>query len=109
LTANERWLISGAVGLTLATVGFIELTIPPEDRDDPANHSLSAPLKIALGIGAPLAVGWHDFFGVYATLGILFFLPLMPIIYGVVRWYQMPEEMRERHVYRHDEGTSKHT
>jgi len=109
LTGGERWLISGAIGLTLATIGFIELTLPSEDAEDPSNHYLSAPMKIGLGILAPIACGgWHDFLGTYALLGTLLFFLLIPMIYVVLIWYQAPEHEREKHGYRY-EGTADDT
>lgn len=99
LTVNERWLISLAVGTSLIFIGVIEKSLPKEDKD-PGNHFLSVPLKIVLGILAPLTVGWNTSFGTYTILGALLCFLFVPIIYGTVRWFNSdaPHEAKESHI-----------
>ena len=100
LTAGERWLISVAVGLSLVAIGLIEHTLPL-DKEEPVNQYLSANLKIALGIIAPLAVGWTAT-GTYVLLGILLAVVMIPVVYGTTSWFQSPISQKK------NEGTSNH-
>ncbi|MEP6924241.1 MAG: low temperature requirement protein A [Pyrinomonadaceae bacterium] len=101
LTTPERWLISVAVGLSLASIGFIEHSLP-QDAEEPVNQKWSANLKIILGVSAPLLIGWTTL-GTYALLGILLGFILIPVFYGTVTWFQSPISQKE------NEGTSSHS
>ncbi len=100
LTGAERWLISVAVGLSLVAIGLIEHTLPL-DKEEPVNQYLSANLKIALGIIAPLAVGWTAV-GTYVLLGILLAVVMIPVVYGTTSWFQSPISQKK------NEGNSSH-
>ena len=101
LTVNERWLISVAVGWSLIAIGLIEHNLPL-DKEEPVNQYLSANLKIALGIIAPLAVGWTAI-GTYVLLGILLAVVMIPVVYGTTSWFRSPISQKK------NEGTSSHS
>lgn len=109
LAAGERWLICGAVGATLIAIGLLEYGLPEHDDDDPINHYLSAPLKITLGIAAPLIFGWNQSLGAFAILGALLGLLLIPVLYGTIHWFQAPAAEREKHSVNNNEGTDDDT
>jgi low temperature requirement protein LtrA len=89
LTIEECWLISIAVGLSMISIGLIEMTLPSErEEDEPFEHAPSAPLKICLGLIAPLVVALNSWLDPRILLAALLLITLIPVFYGVFRWGQ---------------------
>jgi low temperature requirement protein LtrA len=88
LPDSVRWLIAAAVGVTLITMGVIEMTLR-RDPDEPTHHFLSPLLKFAAGVLA-LAVGLWSGVGPIMLLIILLILVLTQMIYGAYVWFTQP-------------------
>lgn len=87
LAAPDRWLSTGAVAVTLITIGLLELVLR-RDPDEPTNPRVSAGLKFA-GALLALALGWlGGGTGRAALLAMLLLSVLIQIIYGTYVWYR---------------------
>jgi low temperature requirement protein LtrA len=81
------WLLPGASGLTLITIGLLEITLKRE-KTEPTHPWISPVLKIASGlliIGIFVITGIED---IYVRFGIPIGFVLVQIVYGVVVWFR---------------------
>ncbi|GAB4408510.1 MAG: low temperature requirement protein A [Anaerolineae bacterium] len=89
LSAETRWLISGAVAAALIFTGLIELVLQRRE-DEPTHPQLSPALKFAAGLGAIGVAGIGQDFGPIILLSLLMGLIIIQMIYGAYVWFRQP-------------------
>lgn len=89
LPDEVRWLLCGAVALSLITVGLLEFTLAPEEGE-PTNLPVSVGLKFGAGLAALALGAWGTAVSAVALLGLLLALLLVPMVYGAVVWFSQP-------------------
>ncbi len=83
VSASTRWIIAGSVGAALLAAGLIELALEPT-RDEPVDHRVSVPLKLAAG-GLALALAtWGSAVGRNGLLASLLLLVAVQAAYGAL-------------------------
>jgi len=87
--AAAHWLLAGAVAAALISIALIETTLH-HSADEPVNHSVSIPIKLAVGAIALALALWGSLTTV-TFLIVLLLLVLVPIIYGIYVWHQSAE------------------
>jgi hypothetical protein len=94
LTVPDRWLSTGAVMVTLSSLGLLELVLR-RDANEPTHPRASAVLKFAGGLLA-LAIGWAGGEVTPAVLlGGLLMCVLVQMVYGTYVWYRPEPRPRE--------------
>jgi low temperature requirement protein LtrA len=86
LSGNVRWLLCGAVALSMIIIGLLELTLR-RDEEEPTHPMLSPLLKVAMGIVAVSLAYWGGSLSPIFFLCVLMLLLLVQMIYGSYVWY----------------------
>ncbi|HEV8340258.1 MAG TPA: low temperature requirement protein A [bacterium] len=87
LSANVRWLITGAAAVALSAIGLIELLLQ-RTGEDPVNPRVSFPLKVAAGtLALGLGLGGGTL-GPLTLLSMLILLVLAQMLYAALTWFR---------------------
>lgn len=89
LSAPVRWLIAGAVAVSVATMGALELTLQ-RTADEPTDSRLSPGLKFLSGLLALLVGLFGVGLGASALLVCLLGCLLIVMVYGALVWFRQP-------------------
>lgn len=83
-----RMLISGSVAVSLTVMALLENTLRRE-ADEPTHPRLSPALKLIAAAGAAGLGIWGTGLGAIALLSLLFGLLAVPMVYGLIVWFNM--------------------
>lgn len=84
--AEGRWLIAGAVAVSLITLGALELVLH-RDQTEPTRQLVSSPLKLMTGLAALTLGLWGTALGAVSLLSLLLLLVIVNMVYGAVVWF----------------------